>query len=182
MASRLEVDSKKGKQVLNTVSPAPRGREGRAAGESLRALHEASDWLEDGIGQASERRDLPRLLRHARDRALLLLAFWRRIDVDELASLQIEHIEISPLAGLTCYLVSAKGRRLINWRRLSAPALAHLCPVSALALWLSLSGVSNGPLFRDVKRNGELTEHAMRAASVTATLRNLRKLSGDGDD
>ena len=154
----------------------------RPDGESLRALHEVSDWLEDGIGQASERRDLPRLLRHARDRALLLLAFWRRIEVDELASLQVEHIDITPLAGLTCYLVGAGGRRLVNWRRLSVPALTHLCPVSALALWLSLSGIDEGPLFREVKRNGELTEHAMRPASVAALLRNLRRLSDDGDD
>ena len=157
-------------------------RRERPDGESLRALQEVSDWLEDGIGQASERRDVARLLRHARDRALLLLAFWRRIEVDELTSLQIEHIEISPLAGLTCYLVGADRRRLINWRRLSVPALTHLCPVSALALWLSLSGVASGPLFRDVRHNGELTEHAMRAASVAATLRNLQRLSGDGDD
>ena len=154
----------------------------RPDGESLRALQEVSDWLEDGIGQASERRDAARLLRHARDRALLLLTFWRRIEVDELASLQIEHIEISPLAGLTCYLVGADRRRLINWRRLLVPTLTHLCPVSALALWLSLSGVASGPPYRDVKRNGELTEHAMRAASVAATLRNLHSLSGDGDD
>lgn len=157
-------------------------RRERPDGESLRALQEVSDWLEDGIGQASERRDLPRLLRHARDRALLLLAFWRRIDVDELVSLQVEHIDITPLAGLTCYLASGEQRRLVNWRHLSTPALTHLCPVSALALWLSLSGVDSGPLFRDVRHNGELTEQAMRSASVAATLRNLRRLSGDGDD
>ncbi len=157
-------------------------RRERPNGESLRALQEVSDWLEDGIGQASERRDVARLLRHARDRALLLLAFWRRIEIDELTRLQIELIEISPLTGLTCYLVGADGRRLINWRRLLVPALTPLCPVSALALWLSLSGVVSGPLFRDVKRNGELSEHAMRPASVAATLRNLHRLSGDGED
>lgn len=154
----------------------------RYHGESLRTLYQVSDWLEDGIGQASERRDLPRLLRHARDRALLLLAFWRRIDVDELVGLQVEHIDITPLAGLTCYLANGEQRRLINWRRLSAPALAHLCPVSALALWLSLSGLTSGPLFREIKHSGDLSEHAMRSDSVAALLRNLRFLSGDGDD
>jgi hypothetical protein len=154
----------------------------RAHGESLRTLHRVSDWLEDGIGQASERRDLPRLLRHARDRALLLLAFWRRIDVDELVSLQVELIDITPLAGLTCYLVNGEQRRLVNWRRLSTPALAHLCPVSALALWLSLSGLTGGPLFREITHNGDLSEQAMRSNSVAALLRNLRFLSGDGDD
>ena len=154
----------------------------RSPGESLRTLHQVSDWLEDGIGQASERRDLPRLLRHARDRALLLLAFWRRINVDELVSLQVEHIDITPLAGLTCYLVDGDKRRLVNWRRLSAPALAHLCPVSALALWLSLSGLTGGPLFREIRHSGDLSERAMRSASIAALLSNLRILSGDGDD
>ena len=148
---------------------------GRTGGEAeeLRILQQVNDWLEDGIGQASERRDLAGLLRHARDRALLLMLFWRQVGADELCRLQLEDMAISAPEGLSCQLSGANAVRRVNWHPLAVPALMPLCPVAAVQLWLSVSGLRSGPLFRRIGHRGEVGDEAMRPDGVFPLLLDL---------
>ena len=62
--------------------------------------------LDNLILQARQSRDRPADLRHTRDKALLLIGFWRGFRGDELKRLQIEHIQLTPGQGLQCFITA----------------------------------------------------------------------------
>src|SRR5690606_39625153 len=62
------------------------------------------DQLEQQAQQALQVGDRKELLRARRDRALLLLGFWRGFRSDELCRLRVEHIEAVAGSGMTLYL------------------------------------------------------------------------------
>lgn len=117
-------------------------------------------------------------LRYTRDRALLLLGFWRGFRSDELCRLRIEHVTIAPGEGLTLFLPISKGDRHNEGRTCRAPALRALCPVEAVADWLTLSGCTHGPLFPRVDRWGCAAGTAMNPGSINQWLRALLGKAG----
>lgn len=112
-------------------------------------------------------------LRCTRDRALLLLGFWRGFRSDELCRLRIEHIKVIPGEGLTLYLPTSKGDRDNLGRTYRAPALCTLCPVTAVETWLMLSDRPGGPMFPRIDRWGSLSEAPMNPGSINKWLREL---------
>jgi integrase len=112
-------------------------------------------------------------LRAARDRALLLLGFWRALRGDELCRLQTEHVQIRRGEGLVAFLPSSKTDRSNRGRQLSVPALKRLCPVMAVEQWLVCSGIQYGPLFRAVDRWGHLSAQALNPNSISRLLRQI---------
>ena len=112
-------------------------------------------------------------LRYTRDRALILLGFWRGFRSDELANLRIEFMEIKPGEGLTCFLPRSKGDRNLEGRSYSCPALSRLCPVEAVEDWLALSKLTAGPLFRKIDRWGNVADESLHADSLIPLLRSL---------
>jgi hypothetical protein len=89
------------------------------------------DWLEQEAQTAKQQQDRPSLLRAYRDRALILLGFWRGFRSDELCRLQIEHVQAHAGGGITLYLPRSKGDRDNLGRAYQTPALLRLCPVRA---------------------------------------------------
>jgi site-specific recombinase XerD len=65
------------RQVLKGIRALHPEQEKRARPLELLVLQQVSEWLEDGIAVASERKDRGSALSHARNRAMLLLGFWR---------------------------------------------------------------------------------------------------------
>ena len=124
------------RQVLKGIRTVHPAMEKRARPLQIEALQHVSDWLDRGIQLAHEQQDQRRALRLTRDRALLLLGFWRGFRADELVRLQVEHLELTPGEALVCYLPRSKGDRQMKGRRFSCPALSRLCPVSAIEAWL----------------------------------------------
>lgn len=121
-------------------------------------------------------------LRAARDRALILLGFWRALRGDELCRLLTEHVRIEEGEGMQLFLPSSKTDRDNRGRQLSVPALKRLCPVAACAQWLQLSGIEQGPLFRGIDRWGHLSTQPLNANSVSRLLRQALLRSGvDGE-
>lgn len=112
-------------------------------------------------------------LRAARDRALLLLGFWRALRGDELCRLQTEHLQIRRGEGLVVFLPSSKTDRSNRGRQLSVPALKRLCPVTAVEQWLECSGIQHGALFRSVNRWGHLSAQALNPNSISRLLRQI---------
>lgn len=91
------------RQVLKGIRTLHPAQEKRAKPLELEILRSVADWLTSATAAAVCRGDSANALRHTRDRALVLLGFWRGFRSDELANLRIEFIEIKPGEGLTCF-------------------------------------------------------------------------------
>ncbi len=112
-------------------------------------------------------------LRCTRDRALLLLGFWRGFRSDELCRLRIEHITVIPGEGISLFLPTSKGDRDNRGSVFRAPALRQLCPVAAIEAWLALNNRTEGPLFPSIDRWGNMAETTMNPGSINKWLRQL---------
>lgn len=128
---------------IQTVHP-PQTRQ--AVPLQIGQLSHAVTWLDHAIGtQGAVAR-----LRHTRDKALLLLGFWRGFRSDELIRLETQDVELVPAQGMTCFLPRTKGDRQAAGRCFKVPALSRLCPVAAYTAWKDLSGIEEGPVFRGI--------------------------------
>ena len=169
------------RQVLKGIRSLHAVPEKRARPLELAVLQQVDQWLETAIANALRMGDHPGLLRHTRNRSLMLLGFWRGFRSDELANLRIEFIEIKPGEGLTCFLPRSKGDRDLEGRSFSCPALSRLCPVEAVEDWLALSKLTAGPLFRKIDRWGHLSEAELTPSSIIPMLRKLLSQAGVTD-
>jgi integrase len=98
------------------------------------------------------------------NKAILLLGFWRGFRGDELTRLQIEHIDVVPGEGMSCYLPQTKADRQFKGS-FKVPALSQLCPVSAYLDWIELISLQAGPVFRAIDRWGHVSRtDCMRTA------------------
>lgn len=172
------------RQILKGIRAVHPSIEKRAKPLELDILQQASDWLDNAIAAAQGRGDFASVLRHTRNRALMLLGFWRGFRADELTNLRIEHVQITPGEGLTCYLPRSKGDRNLDGRSFECPALSRLCPVFAVEAWLASAELVEGPLFRKIDRWGHLADDGLQPGSIIPLLRNLLAVAGimDSDD
>lgn len=122
--------------------------------------------------------DLPVRLRAVRDRALLLLGFWRAFRSDDLCRLRIETNQLVVGEGLSLFLSSSKSDRDFQGRTVSVPALKRLCPVQAYEDWLALSQLQAGPVFCSIDRWGHLAPTALHPYSVSRVLRRALTRGG----
>lgn len=131
------------------------------------------DWL-----LAQEAVDRKALLHCRRDRALILLGFWRAFRSDDLCRLRVEFIQARDGEGMTLFLPSSKGDRDNRGQSFSVPALERLCPVQAYLDWIDVSGLSRGPVFRAVDRWGNLAVEGLHEYSISRILRRVMVCSG----
>lgn len=160
---------------IRTLHPAPQKQ---ARPVQLEHVTQIAGWLDNAIVTAQRAGDRAAQLRHTRDRALLLLGFWRGFRGDELARLRIEHITAVAGEGMTCFLAQSKTDRDARGRTFKAPALRTLCPVDAYLAWQGLSGLPDGPVFRAVDRWGNLGEAGLHINSLVPLLRSLFHAAG----
>jgi integrase len=139
----------------------------------LEQLEQADAWLDTAISQAANNGDRAAQLRHSRDRALLLLGFWRGFRSDELARLEVNYITVVPGAGMTCFFPQTKGDRQLKGTTFKAPALSRLCPVSAFSAWVSLAGLESGAVFRPVDRWGYIGPDGLHIDSIVPLIRRI---------
>jgi site-specific recombinase XerD len=172
------------RQVLRGIRALHPSAEKRAAPLQLAQLAQVADWLERaalppgtgaGAGAGSER---AAQLRGLRDRALLLLGFWRGFRGDELLRLRAEHLTVLPGQGMTCYLTRSKGDRQGVGATYKVPALSRLCPVGATAAWLAAAPLEQGPLFRGIDRWGRVAAAPLHPNSLIRLLRELFTRAG----
>lgn len=165
-------------QVLKGIRSVHAVAEKRARPLELNVLQQVDQWLNAAIGNAQRAGDRLALLRHTRNRSLMLLGFWRGFRSDELVHLRVENIEVTPGEGLACYLGRSKGDRQLQGRVFKCPALSRLCPVTAFNAWIGLAGLTEGPVFRKIDRWGHIAEDGLHANSMIPLLRNLFAESG----
>lgn len=121
-------------------------------------------------------------LRERRDRALLLLGAWSAMRRSELAGLQVEHLQFLP-DGLRIEIRGSKTDRrnqgqVIGIGHAECPAL-----VPALRAWLQAAGISDGWIFRRIRKNGKLGEEALSDRSVAEIVKTYAdKVGMDPED
>lgn len=162
----------KGVQALH---PAP---EKRAAPLHLKQLGQVADWLEAVILTARTRDDRAAELRYLRDRAFLLVGFWRGFRSDELIRLRVEHVTLVPAVGMTCFLGRTKGDRENTGTTFRVPALSRWCPVVATEAWLLRTGLTEGALFRGIDQWGHVADTGLHANSIIPLMRRLFVAAG----
>lgn len=166
------------RQVLRGIRTLHPAQEKRAKPLQLDVLQQIDSWLQVAAQTAHAQGDRATELRHTRDRALVLLGFWRGFRSDELVRLHIEHIEVAHGEGLTCFVPRSKGDRNAEGRTFRCPALSRMCPVSAYESWLASSGLTDGPVFRAINRWGKVAPVGLAAASIIPLLRRLFTTAG----
>ncbi|MGQ5523031.1 site-specific integrase [Chitinimonas sp. PSY-7] len=162
----------KGIQVLHPA------QEKQATPLQINQLRQVVQWLDSAICLAKSSTDLSAELKHTRDKALLLIGFWRGFRGDELHRLRVEFIQLLPGQGMQCFLPQSKGDRQLRGRSYRVPALAQLCPVTAYGDWIALSGLTSGPVFRGISRWGRVSDNALHLNSLIPLLRRLFKQAG----
>jgi integrase len=115
---------------------------------------------------------------HTRNKALVLIGFWRGFRSDELSRLQIEHITVEPGRGMTIFLPRTKTDRNHVGTTHKAPTLSRLCPVAAYEAWLAASGLTEGPVFRRIDRWSRIATDGLQASSIVPLLRALLHRAG----
>lgn len=160
---------------IRTLHPRP---EKQAEPMQLEELDRCSVWLEEQASMAIVDGSTARLLRSKRDRALMLLGFWRAFRSDELCRLQVEHIQAKAGEGMQLFLPWSKSDRESEGQTYRAPALKRLCPVQAYIDWIEVAGLRNGPAFRAIDRWGNMREGALHVNSVIPLMRSILKQAG----
>lgn len=123
---------------------------------------------------------LPHMLgtRGVRDRALVLIGFAGAFRRSELVALQYEDVAFVK-EGLTLMIRRSKTDQVGEGRKIAIPfARSHACPVKALTNWLDHAGIQTGPLFRTVKKGGDIGTVALSDQSVAAIVKEYAAKAG----
>jgi hypothetical protein len=110
-----------------------------------------------------------KLLRCYRDKSLILFGFWRGFLNHQLSGLVVEQLNIIPNQGMTILAHDPSSQSL---RDFFTPFLKHYCPVKALEDWLSIGGISHGPIFRGIDRWGTIDSASLNSRSITPMVRS----------
>lgn len=121
---------------------------------------------------------LPKNLRGARDRAILLLGFSGAFRRSELVAVRVEDLQIRS-DGVSVLIPRSKTDQEGAGMTKNIPALknAKLCPVRALRAWLDLAGITSGPVFRSIDRWGYVHQ-AMDGREVARILKRAADAAG----
>ncbi|RQV01350.1 Tn3 family resolvase [Burkholderia cenocepacia] len=163
------------RKVLKGIAALHPATEKRARPMQLAQLEKLTAWLDGQIDQIADERSH---LANVRNRALVLLGFWRGFRSDELSRLRIEHVTVEAGRGMTLFLPRTKGDRAQLGATFKAPALSRLCPVAAYEAWIATSGLTEGFVFRSVDRWGNVSDEGLHAGSFVPLLRTLFREAG----
>lgn len=166
------------RKVLRGIQALHPAQEKQAKPLQLDQLDQVSQWLDAAIAQSQADANRRLELRHRRDKALLLLGFWRGFRGDELTRLRIEHVQAKAGEGMTCYFPQTKADRSYQGTTFKAPALARLCPVEAYLDWISASQLNEGPVFRAIDRWGHVSKEPLSVDSLIPVLRGMLTQAG----
>ncbi|NEX63343.1 site-specific integrase [Noviherbaspirillum galbum] len=166
------------RKALRGIQALHPAQERRATPLQLDQLDQVISWLDGTIAKAHEEHNRGAKLRHCRNRALLLLGFWRGFRGDELTRLRVEHVQAVPGEGMTCFFPQTKGDRTYQGTTFRAPALARLCPVEAYVEWIHVAQLDNGPVFRAIDRWGHVSDQGLNTDSLIPILRSLLTEAG----
>jgi site-specific recombinase XerD len=107
----------------------------------------------------------PETLIGIRDKALLLLGFAGAFRRSELVALTIKDIERTP-EGIKVMIRKSKGDQEGQGQMIAIPNGVHLRVVDALTAWLVAANITDGYLFRSIKKGGIIQSERLNDRSV----------------
>lgn len=161
------------KKVLKGIQALHPYREKRAKPLQIDQLEHLIAWMDRLLITARQNNDMPAILKCTRDKALVLLGFWKGFRSDELCRLRVGQIEIVPAEGMILHLSQTKTDHANQGSTFKVPMLSRLCPVAAYQDWIALAMLTEGPVFRRINQWGHLGDKALHPNSLVPLLRNL---------
>ncbi|MBC3885118.1 site-specific integrase [Undibacterium griseum] len=161
------------RKVFRGIQALHPAQEKRAKPLQMEQLTRVVDWLDQAIETSHLTGKRADELRHVRNKAILLLGFWRGFRGDELTRMRIEHVDVVSGEGMSCYFPQTKADRQFKGSSFKVPALSQLCPVSAYLDWIELADLKAGPVFRAIDRWGHVSQDGLHADSLIPLLRSL---------
>lgn len=161
------------KKVLKGIKELHPLKEKQAKPLQLQTLSQVVSSLDDQISSASRINDQVLIYRCLRNRALVLVGFWRGFRSDELSRLRIDQIQAEAGKGMSIYLSRSKTDRDSSGKTFTAPALSQLCPVAAYIEWIASANLDAGPAFPKIDRWGNFSDKSITPGSIITLLRNV---------
>lgn len=143
----------------------------------LHELGEVINTLDKRISTDTRSKSLQAI----RDKALLLLGFWRAFRADEIARLEIAHIQTETGKGMKIFLPRSKTDKMRTGRYYHVPALQILCPVEAYIDWINAAQIQSGSVFRAIDQWGNISEKGVHPASIIGIIQRCAKLTDSED-
>lgn len=119
----------------------------------------------------------PETLQGKRDRALLLLGFAGAFRRSELAALTVADLEEAP-EGLRVTIRQSKTDQEAQGQTIAIYNGGKLRPVAALKAWLEAAGITEGPIFRPLRKGGRVCAEALTAGSVASIVKAYAAAAG----
>lgn len=166
------------KKVIKGIGEVHPAKEKQARPLQLEQLERIIVWIDQQLQVALLANDRTRLLTQSRNKALVLIGFWRGFRSDELSRISVEHIEVMPGEGMSIFLPRSKTDRLNQGQYFKAPALSRLCPVTAYLDWIANAGLTEGPVFSRIDQWGNVSEKSLHPGSILLLLRELFRSAG----
>jgi integrase len=139
----------------------------------------------DELRQAVE--NLPNSVQGIRDRALLLLGFAGALRRSELCNLDVAFggtgkgwLKFTPEGIAICIRYSKENQEGVHIEEVAVPfgRCRITCPVEAIRVWIELSGISKGALFRVVLKSGRITEQRLSGDGVAQRVKAAARRVG----
>jgi integrase len=126
--------------------------------------------------------DQQKPLKAARDRALLLIGFAGAFRRSELVALRVEDVTWYD-GGIELCLRRSKTDQEGEGRTVFIPSARGVrCPTTALADWLKLAGIRQGPLFKSVNCHDNLISHrGLTPAAVGQIVKSIVRKKGGNE-
>lgn len=159
------------KKVLKGIQAIHPAQTQQAKPLALHHVETIDSYLQQKIIRARADQCSCTLQQALRDRAIVLLGFWRGFRSDELSRIQVQHVSVIRDEGISLYLPHTKTEFAgVTYK---TPALKWLCPVNACHEWLMETGLTEGPLFPSINRWGQLGISCMHPSSFISVLRKI---------
>lgn len=113
-----------------------------------------------------------------RDRAMVLLGFAAALRRSEIVAIDVQDLEFL-CDGLVIHLRRSKTDQEGQGRKVAVPfGHTRVCPVKAVQAWLEHAHITEGAIFRPVKKGGQVQPTRLTAQSVALILKHYAQAAG----
>ncbi len=120
---------------------------------------------------------VPDGMRGIRDRALLLFAFASACRRSELSALRVRDLTEVP-EGFRVTIRKSKGDQEGEGQEIAVVRGRKACPVAAMKHWLEAAAITDGPVFRRMRKGGVVLSDPLRPQGVAQVVKHYAEKAG----